>query len=367
MILNWHGRRVRISNGHILTGAVGIAVAAIAIMGWHPIPDSRLFYDPRNFVRHSRYIANAGSLHEFWTRLVNHRDPPLRYLPLALLYVVFQPETQVAAEKIAALHAHLAAFVLTPAALAYLLYRIGDGRKAIAGIVGVGIIHYLQIGRWAMFGLRRWQDELAMPLIYLGILGTFYAVEGKRNGIVLVGGGLGIAALIQPGLVVLIVPPLSIAYLLHDRYRELLLTGIIGGAITIPGTLVGSASYQSRTLRPYWYMIIGKGDYDFDGFVEWFASIDAIMGMALIAGALVVIAVAGWQLDDRRVFQIVLIWLGVLYLPLHFDFIVDFHMWSERLLSLFGAVLAIHIYTTLRDRKTMIRTSLTELLYSRRL
>ncbi|MWG36974.1 hypothetical protein [Halomarina oriensis] len=202
----------------------GLALAVE--LGGTPISVYDPNVDPGAFVANAERLAATGDL--FATR-----DPPFRYLPLAVVYALVEP-TATGAERIASTLAAVACFVCTPLAL-WLFARRVTGRVAALAVV-VAFVPMRAVG-YAMPGyyVGSWQLDYGQPLVFLALLTAHVAsTENRPRPAVVTGGLLGLLATVQLGLAALAALVVGVAFLLARAVRPLSWTVAAGAVGSLP-------------------------------------------------------------------------------------------------------------------------------------
>lgn len=201
----------------------GFTLAAIK-HGWTQIDAFGGNVDPSVFIREAHEIARTGEL-------ITSRDAPVRYFPLAFIYTLTHP-TGVIAEQIASLHAAFFSFVVLPAGIASLAYVAGDRYVVYLSLVAFGAARLTGFGA-SGFQTGAWQYDIAAPLVFVALAAVHQAITatGRNADYWAVGAGiaLGLLGMTQWTLTLLTITIVTVAYVAQRRYRDLAVTGVVGG------------------------------------------------------------------------------------------------------------------------------------------
>lgn len=202
----------------------GLTIWAI-LLAQQPLPE--LTGDPHNIMARSLRVAETGNI--FATV-----DPPLRYVPLAIVFQLFNIESAGAmAAQTTHLYSTLLSHVIVPASL-YALVRATVNRwTALATLSGVVVWRLLGIGLNA-YTVGYWMYDYTLPFIFAALYlahRTVLTETTPRRFILAAGTGLVIGAVGLNEYILGAYTAASIAtlYVTHRLIQELAVTGAVGG------------------------------------------------------------------------------------------------------------------------------------------
>lgn len=182
--------------------------------------------DAQAFVARSLRIA-----HE-WTAVVDVKDPPLRYAPLALVYTLADPSRPLA-EAIAIVYGTLAVFVVTPLAVWACVRFITTPRVALLTVAAILANWLFTITLWPITKTA-WQYYLAVPWVFATLAAAHWALGAhdaptRHRRAIVTGALVGIVGLIQVFFAAVAAAIVAVAFALRRRGRALAAAGLTGG------------------------------------------------------------------------------------------------------------------------------------------
>jgi hypothetical protein len=188
------------------------------------------------------------------------QSPPLRYVPYTILLEVLDPGDYEAAFRLATLYAAIMTFAGGGIA-AYELGRrwVVDPSNACGIFTCVMFFATALIWPGNRFYAGKWQYTTTFPLIIVAILTAVFALRSRDRssnkcafitGVVL--GVLGLQQLTNAGVVSIAI---GITFLLHRRFRQLVVTGVTGAAFASL-LFVGQSEAENRALNAVWIKFV---------------------------------------------------------------------------------------------------------------
>lgn len=228
----WRGLR---SNGRALFRGLLLVVFTLPLLyvalslGWRPLSawQSTLVEqssDPDNIVRGARAVASSANVYATV-------DPPLRYVPLAVLFVIFDPGT-FAAQALTQTYTTVLNFVVLPLTLGALLWRVADWESAFLTLLGFMIWQWLGITENAYYD-GFWHYVFVFPLVFLTLLLLHDCLQEedtihrrlRATGVGLLVGAIGLNQYVYGALTALVI---FVAFVFHRRWVDLGLSGSVG-------------------------------------------------------------------------------------------------------------------------------------------
>ena len=177
-------------NRHIVALAVLTLTGGVLafVIGWKPY-GAWDAHDPHVYYENARAILSGD--YPNTERLSTQQDPPLRYLPLVLIYLVVDSTTALGSRMVS-LHVAWFATVFVPLSIYSLARQLFDRRRGLVAMGAALGLHALQAAYNGYYG-GQFQDLLVLPFCYVG-LAVLY--RPRRFGVI-VAGCLVLAALTQ--------------------------------------------------------------------------------------------------------------------------------------------------------------------------
>ncbi|RLM39273.1 hypothetical protein DVK01_01555 [Haloarcula sp. Atlit-120R] len=200
-------------------------------------------------MKRSLRVATSGNIY-------STIDPPLRYVPLAILFWILNITTVgPEAAYITHLYSTMMSYVVLPATL-YLLVRETIDRKA-ALLVLLGVISWRLLG----IGLNAyihgyWMYDYTIPFIFIALTIAHRTIlEDRQHHRFLLAAGtgfaVGVVGLNEYILGAYTAGIVAVLFIFHNRIRELILTGSIGAV------MASSLMFMSSYAKDF---IISSGD-----------------------------------------------------------------------------------------------------------
>ena len=212
-----------------------------AFQGWRTLdafygttPYQGVRIDAQNVIERSLVVAETRD--PFATV-----DPPLRYVPLAILYGLFDV-SKIQAERIAGLYTATMAYVAVPVSVAALYYHSSRRSWRLAALIIAGFVSWRVIGLGVnSYLLSRWHYSPVLPAIFLCLIFLHYSVladETNWRATVATAISLGVIGLTELIYGALLAATITVVYLYHKQYKNLATVGGIGVLFALPLVVV---------------------------------------------------------------------------------------------------------------------------------
>lgn len=273
----------------------GVVVAWFAFVVWRAATLSSFGgSDPEAFVARSQALADAVRAGRGVAYAFSSIDPPLRYVPFALVYLIADPGAW-AATRLAVVVVGLASLVATPLLWFGVARRLIDDRTGAAFVVCWSALVVLG-GLDPEFPLGAWQYAVATP-VGVGVLAIASRDDWSARR---VGAGVGVlagvAAMVQSGVALTAALFVGTGWVIARRWRRLAWAAGVGTA-TVSPMFAFAATYTSRAGGMGPDILLSLGDVPATpGAVLWRLTLSPMVPAALLA----VLAVGvGYSFDVR--------------------------------------------------------------------
>lgn len=178
------------------------------------------------------FVIKQRALEVAQTGDIYTRDPPLRYVPLAILYRL----TNASPDLLTHLYTTAMSYVALPLAIGAYFYQTQGRRVAILTVLGFAVWRLAGVGQIAYYS-GWWHYAFTLPFVFVALAfvertATSPSIDRRLQFALATGMALGFLGLNQYIMAATTILVTVLVFLRQNRIRELALTGTVGAAFS---------------------------------------------------------------------------------------------------------------------------------------